>query len=528
MVETVSATNRSAGISYQNLLATDSRTVPGHLLDESPLTEGPSRIPTSVYFSPEFHDLEVEKLWSRVWQLACHEDELVDVGDYVVYDIAHLSYLLVRTGEASNDIKAYRNSCLHRGRKLREQPGKRAVNIRCSFHGWSWKLNGELNEIPCQWDFPDVEPENCGLPEALVERYGGFVFINPDISAEPLRDFLGDFDEHQTTLPLERRYKAVHVAKVVRCNWKVCQEAFMESYHVVATHPTLMESLGDANSQYDAYGNYSRAISPAEVTSPHLAAVPEWEPDPEGRLYTRFRHPITGHIYERSGFNRVEVTDLEGQLSVFDANGVWIEGELTHADPHLCLWIGGEQLPKFEDVPIPPTERSNFPDQRSRLAERKRRELSSLMGDAVSGLNVDSICDAELIDAIFFSVFPNWHPWGCLNPIQYRFRPNGDNPDECIFECMLFLPSPLDEGRPPPAAVQWLAADDDWTLAPQLGMLAKVFNQDLYNLPQVQHGLKNLSRNHVVFAQYQETKLRHFHLLLQRQLGIDYEEILQQ
>tara|TARA_Y100000589_G_C26890115_1_gene521739 strand:- start:244 stop:696 length:453 start_codon:yes stop_codon:yes gene_type:complete len=150
------------------------------------------------------------------------------------------------------------------------------------------------------------------------------------------------------------------------------------------------------------------------------------------------------------------------------------------------------------------------------------------MGDAVGDLNVDSICDAELIDAIFFSVFPNWHPWGCLNPIQYRFRPNGDNPDECIFECMLFLPSPLSEERPPPAAVQWLAADDDWTLAPQLGMLAKVFNQDLYNLPQVQHGLKNLARNHVVFAQYQETKLRHFHLLLQRQLGIDYEEILRQ
>ena len=109
----------------------------------------------------------------------------------------------------------------------------------------------------------------------------------------------------------------------------------------------------------------------------------------------------------------------------------------------------GEQLPKFEDVPIPPTERSNFAEQRSRLAERKRRELSSLMGDAVGDLNVDSICDAELIDAIFFSVFPNWHPWGCLNPIQYRFRPNGDNPDECIFECMLFLPSPLSEGRPP-------------------------------------------------------------------------------
>ena len=152
MVETVSGTNRSAGVPYSELLAADSRTVPAHLLDDSPMPPGPSRVPTSVYFSREFHDLEVEKLWSRVWQLACHEDELADVGDYLVYDIARLSFLLVRTGEGPDDIKAYRNSCLHRGRKLREQPGKTAVNIRCPFHGWSWKLNGELNEIPCQWD----------------------------------------------------------------------------------------------------------------------------------------------------------------------------------------------------------------------------------------------------------------------------------------------------------------------------------------------------------------------------------------
>ena len=247
-----------------------------------------------------------------------------------------------------------------------------------------------------------------------------------------------------------------------------------------------MESLGDANSQYDAYENYSRAISPAEVTSPHLATVTDWESDPDGRLYTRFRHPITGHIYERADLDRVEVTELDGEVSVFDSDGTWLEGKLTQADPHLCLWIGGEQLPKFEDVTIPSTSRSDFPERRSFLAERKRKELVSLAGDTADSLDIESICDAELIDAIFFSVFPNWHPWGCLNPIQYRFRPNGDNPDECIFECMLFLPSPLNEGRPPPAPVHWLAADDDWTLAPQLGMLAKVFYQVLYNLPQVQ------------------------------------------
>ena len=135
MVETVTGTNRSEGISYTELLHSDSRSVPAYLIDESPMQPGPTEVPAWVYYSRAFHELEVEKLWSRVWQLACHEDELSEVGDHVVYDIAHLSFLLVRTGLDPDDICAYRNSCLHRGRKLREVDGKARDNGDC--HGKS-------------------------------------------------------------------------------------------------------------------------------------------------------------------------------------------------------------------------------------------------------------------------------------------------------------------------------------------------------------------------------------------------------
>ena len=526
MVETVTGTNRSNGISYTELLGLDSRPVPTFLSEESPMLPGPSEIPAWVYYSRTFHDLEVEKLWSRVWQLACHEDELQDVGDHVVYDIAHLSFLLVRTGTDPDDLRAYRNSCLHRGRKLREANGKCFPNLRCSFHGWCWNLDGSIKEIPSQWDFPHLDTQNLNLPEARLERYGGFVFINPDPSSEPLSDYLGDFPNHQTTLPLHRRYKAVHVAKVIECNWKVCQEAFMESYHVIATHPTLLESIGDANSRYDVYGNFSRAISPSEIPSPHLADVVDWEPDPDGRLYTRFRHPLSGHIYERIDEDLVRVLDEAGNESKFHSDGRWIEGDLTHADPHLCLWVGGKQLPDATEVPTPLTSRANLAERRTQLAERKRSEFRRLLGEQAEVVDVDAICDAEMIDSIFFSVFPNWHPWGCVNPIQYRFRPQGDNPDQCIFECMLFLPSPNGEDRPAPAPIHWLEADEDWTEAPQLGLLAKVFNQDFHNLNKVQQGLKNLASQRVRLADYQETKLRHFHELLQQHLELDYNEML--
>ena len=525
MTETLTGTNRSAGISYEELLDRDTRPVPAHLREASPMPPGEQRVPTSIYYTKEFHDLEVERLWKRVWQLACHEDELRTVGDYVVYDIAHLSFLLVRTGDGPDDIAAYRNACLHRGRKLRERDGSCATVLRCPFHGWSWKLDGSLNEIPCQWDFPDVEPASYGLPTAKVARWGGWVFLNPDMDAEPFDAFLGDFPRTMESLPLDRRYKAVHVAKLMRVNWKACQEAFMEAYHVVATHPTLLESMGDANSRYDVFDNYSRAISPNSTRSPHLAGKPPYEPLPDGKQFGRYRHPMSGHVYEREADNVVAVVDRDGRVSRFDADATWIDGPLKEADPHLCLWVGGPQVPGFEDVPLSIAQPTDGSSWRAYSAEVRREELRRTLAAHTDVVDPDAICDAELVDAIYYSVFPNWSPWGCFNAINYRFRPNGDDPTTCIFEVMLMAPSPLGAERPAPAEIEWLGFDDDWTTSKALGPLAKIFQQDSLNLPWVQRGLPNVESGEVVFANYNESKLRHFHVLLQTWLGVDYAKM---
>ena len=224
MTETITGTNRSAGISLSELLDADSHPVSDLLRNESRVgvREGNTRIPAWYYTSPDFHALEVEKLWSRVWQMACLEDEIPNVGDYHVYEIADLSFLVVRSADG---IKAFRNACLHRGRRLRETNGEGARNLRCAFHGWSWKLDGSLNEIPCEWDFPSVTEADYSLPEALVDTWHGFVFINPDRSAGPLSEHLAGLDDHFAAYPFERRVKVAHVEKIMRVNWKACQEA---------------------------------------------------------------------------------------------------------------------------------------------------------------------------------------------------------------------------------------------------------------------------------------------------------------
>src|SRR5206468_4105093 len=101
----------------------------------------PAEIAPGRYFAPEFHRLEVERVWRRVWQMACREEQIADVGDSIVYEIAGASLIVMRT--TPDQIRAFHNSCLHRGTQLRTKPG-RVTALRCPFHGFTWNIDGTL------------------------------------------------------------------------------------------------------------------------------------------------------------------------------------------------------------------------------------------------------------------------------------------------------------------------------------------------------------------------------------------------
>src|SRR3546814_189665 len=93
-----------------------------------------------------------------------------------------------------------------------------------------------------------------------------------DADAPSLGDYLGkEAKAHIDAWKLENRYIYLHVAKRLPCNWKLAVDAFLEAYHVIETHPQVAPSNGDANTQYDIYGEHvNRFISPLGVVSPHL------------------------------------------------------------------------------------------------------------------------------------------------------------------------------------------------------------------------------------------------------------------
>jgi len=117
--------------------------------------------------------------------------------------------------------------------------------------------------------------------------------------------------------------------------------------------------------------------------------------------------------------------------------------------------------------------------------------------------------DSEMIDNFDYTIFPNFHPWGSFNRIVYRFRPNGDDHRTSIME--VFLLSPFAGDRPPPAPVHWLGPDESFTDAPELGMIGKIFNQDLANMAKVQQGLESSKKGAVTLSDYMESKVRWLH-----------------
>ena len=433
---------RSAGISYQELIAGDVVPPEVPLTLEGALDVPVTSVPVSRYTSQAFYDREMQELWPRVWQMACREEEIPEIGDYYLYEVGHYSIIVVR---AHDGIRAHHNVCRHRGRKLCDFETGHAASFICPFHGFSWNIDGSLRSVTSEWDFPHIDQSNFDLTPVRAESWGGWVFVNMDMKAEPLADFMGDLPAHFEGWAPETRYVEAHVGKIMKANWKLVQEAFMEAFHVITTHPQILGGIGDENSQYDAWGNFSRAITPNGTPSPHLKRQPS----------------------EQELFDSVTMRAVDD--------------------------------PPNPEVPDGMTARAM-------LAAGARAGLQPILGDDVS------ISDASVSDSIYYTLFPNFHPWGGYNRIVYRFRPWNNRVDRCLMEC--YYLSPFAGDRPEPAPLKLLDEETPWTEAPELGMLAKVFTQDTFNLPQVQAGLEAAQYEEVQFARYQETKLRHFHHLL--------------
>jgi len=424
----------------------------------------PELIPVGRYYDPAFFELEREKLWPRVWQMACRLEEIPDVGDYAEYAIFEKSVIVVR---AKDGVKAFHNACRHRGTRLVNGHGNcKSAGFVCPFHGWRYNLDGANSFVFGRNIFNEklLDQAEIHLKPVRLETWGGCAFINFDDDAPSLLDSLGPVVEKLDIRNADKVRTEWWYASEVPCNWKVAGEAFMEMYHLMRTHPELHQRTPSIFTAFDTSG-----------IQPKRSAVSAREAINENIEYLH---------YLNAGM-----------------------GGLIHGTEVAIL----ERLRDME-VPDDPIEASTA------FFERGRDEI---MNEGIArGLPMHDInkAAAEHPTASNEFMFPNFWllpMFGAMS--SYRIRPL--TPESCLFEIWSLILVPEGEAYESPKAPTVLPHDSpDYP---------EIVRQDYANMPQQQLGLRCGGVDYQRLSNSHEGLVSNFHRLIDGYLaGLDSDRLV--
>ena len=233
----------------------------------------PQLIPVERYYDPAFFELEKQKFWPHVWQMACRLEEVPEVGDYTVYNILEHSVIMIRTKDG---VKAFKNACRHRGVRLAHGPGQCSEEgFVCPFHGWRYNGEGENTFVFGRNVFDErvLERAEIDLMPVRVEEWAGCAFINFDDNAPGLREGLGPVADRMDARHADKLKMDWWCGTVLPTNWKLAMEAFQEGFHTPKTHPQLhaVSVSGDMQFGPDADGKpVNEGLDARETVNMHV------------------------------------------------------------------------------------------------------------------------------------------------------------------------------------------------------------------------------------------------------------------
>jgi phenylpropionate dioxygenase-like ring-hydroxylating dioxygenase large terminal subunit len=196
------------------------------------------------YITREWMELENKHLWPKVWHLGGVIAELEEPGDVVRHNLGKESVLLVKQDDGS--IRAFYNTCPHRGNRLILGETTSVPRITCGYHSWQFDLDGTLSKVQDPDDFAGGDP--CGritLSELRCETWGPFVFWCMDDDVKPLLEWLEPYPERLAGYGLENWVRVLNVSADCDFNWKIIRDNFNESYHLPTIHPELATFIND-------------------------------------------------------------------------------------------------------------------------------------------------------------------------------------------------------------------------------------------------------------------------------------------
>jgi len=358
--------------------------------------EVPDRIPKARYFDPDFYAMEAELLWPRVWQMACRLEEIPSPHDFVEYEILDQSVIVLRTDDMG--VRAFQNACRHRGVRVVAGRGTCDNGFVCPFHGWCYGVDGKNTFVPRKRTFSEhnLQPGDIDLVPVRCEVWGGCAWINFDDDAVPLRASLEPAATMLDAWKVESLRTEWWYACRLPVNWKLAIEAFVESYHVVQTHPQLV--IPTRYGRRDSESFDVRAFVDADIR------------------YLR--------------------TMCDGMAGMVHADDVRVAESLRDVE-----------LPAEPELAVPAWNR------------RLNDAVVAWHRDAGHDVPDLNELDERGLNLEFFQCFPHYFVLPMYSSASsYRFRPLG--PEETLMELWSLTRFSEDEARERPEPPEWWAPDD--------------------------------------------------------------------
>ena len=210
-------------------------------------------LPTWTYRDPEFFAVEKQQLFMPSWQLVCHVSDIPCTGDWVSFELLGERAFVVRGKD--DMIRAFHNVCPHRAHSLVQgEHGSCSGRITCSYHGWTFDLDGTRRGLSAPDTFRQHDSRHFGLNAIDVETYLGFVFIRfisdgPSV-AERMAPLTPEFSRYRTAERIPRHLDDDEAfwTETFDVDWKNGIENFLEDYHFPTGHhglSALMDSAYD-------------------------------------------------------------------------------------------------------------------------------------------------------------------------------------------------------------------------------------------------------------------------------------------
>jgi len=228
----------------------------------------PVRVPAARYTDPGFAALEQARMWPRTWQLACCVDHVAEPGDWFEYRVGPYSVIVVR--DEDGGLRAFQNSCRHRGNVLCTGSGTGLTELKCGYHGWTWDLAGELRKVPGRKGFGRLAMSDFPLNPVRVQAWGPFVFVNLDPGAPDLLDYLEGVPDDIAWARVEEFRCTASLGGPIAANWKTVADGFGETYHIQTLHPELLRNVDDVHAPQRLWGHTGKSAQMYGVASPRF------------------------------------------------------------------------------------------------------------------------------------------------------------------------------------------------------------------------------------------------------------------